>query len=159
MQSEDPIKAACVEKAGIIVVDLNAPNRTLSTIGLLGSRPWEHNVGGSCLRHGYFHFKCDKAKKKNGPAEEEEQVVMDLPPEEQLITGVSDVAIHKRQTNTFCYLVLACDGIWDVTSNGNLGDSVKKEVKIKNDQNVSEALLTEVGDATRDHRTTTCPPP
>eukprot|EP00545_Synedropsis_sp_CCMP1620_P006867 CAMPEP_0119005850 /NCGR_PEP_ID=MMETSP1176-20130426/1960_1 /TAXON_ID=265551 /ORGANISM="Synedropsis recta cf, Strain CCMP1620" /LENGTH=713 /DNA_ID=CAMNT_0006957703 /DNA_START=60 /DNA_END=2201 /DNA_ORIENTATION=- len=67
-----------------------------------------------------------------------------LGPEDQAVCVIPEVKTHTRSTKDM-YLVLACDGIWDVMSNEEVGDFVVKAV----DKGVTgdEAdLLPKVGD-------------
>ncbi|KAL3940343.1 MAG: hypothetical protein SGARI_001006 [Bacillariaceae sp.] len=67
-----------------------------------------------------------------------------LLPEEQAVSCVADVQVHKRDPKRDMYLVLACDGIWDVMENEDVMDFVTKEVK---NNTSSTTVLPEVGDA------------
>jgi serine/threonine protein phosphatase PrpC len=69
-----------------------------------------------------------------------------LGPEEQAVSCVADVQVHMRDKDRDLYLVLACDGVWDVMENNQLMDFVVKEVKNKTEAG-SAAVLPDVGDA------------
>ncbi|KAG7357395.1 protein phosphatase 2C [Nitzschia inconspicua] len=152
---EDPIETARVTKAGMTVVHLNIPDQNGNDIMYhkIAKDSSLKNTMSVARAYGDFDYKCCcKAKRdvatENAEEEEvEEQTAILLPPEEQPITCVPDVTIHKRQPNTDCYLVIACDGIWDVMSNEDVGDFVKNQIRRMNEENVSQALLPEVGDA------------
>ncbi|KAG7365446.1 protein phosphatase 2C [Nitzschia inconspicua] len=145
---EDPIETARVEMAGMTVIHLSIPdeNGQEAVYHKIAKDSSLKNTMAVARAYGDFDYKCCKAKKESATEEEEEEG-MDLPPEQQPITCIPDVTIHRRQPETDCYLVLACDGIWDVMSNEDVGDFVKNQVKMKNEENDSEALLPEVGDA------------
>jgi serine/threonine protein phosphatase PrpC len=51
-----------------------------------------------------------------------------LGPEDQAVCVIPDVRIHAR-TKKDMYLILACDGIWDVMSNEEAGEFVVKQVE------------------------------
>lgn len=46
--------------------------------------------------------------------------------EEQLMTGIPDIEIHKRD-GTEEFLVCACDGIWEVHSNEKVGEMIRQK--------------------------------
>ena len=48
----------------------------------------------------------------------------DLPAQEQAIISTPDIIVHTRDPAKDLYLILACDGIWDVMSNEEAGDFV-----------------------------------
>jgi protein phosphatase 1B len=50
-----------------------------------------------------------------------------LGPEQQAVTVIPEVKTHKRSPKDW-YLVLACDGIWDVMSNEQVADFVVQQV-------------------------------
>jgi serine/threonine protein phosphatase PrpC len=68
-----------------------------------------------------------------------------LPPEEQAVTAVPDIRIHSRDQATDLYMVLACDGIWDVCENDMVKDFVLDQVEARRE--ISDTVLPEVGDA------------
>lgn len=73
-----------------------------------------------------------------------------LGPEEQAVVCLPEVLVHERCASDQ-YLVLACDGIWDVCSNEMVKDFVIDQITNRLDrQNASsssDAILPEVGDA------------
>lgn len=78
---------------------------------------------------GDFEYKCNTT----------------LSPEEQAVTAVPDIRVHSRDHATDLYLVLACDGIWDVCENDMVKDFVLNQVEVRRD--TSDTVLPEVGDA------------
>ena len=67
-----------------------------------------------------------------------------LGPEEQAVICLPEVRVHVR-SEADQYLVLACDGIWDVCSNDMVKDFVIDQVQRRTQ--TSETVLPEVGDA------------
>lgn len=53
----------------------------------------------------------------------------DLPPEQQAIVCTPEVTVHHRDLARDLYLILACDGIWDVMSSDEAGAFVHKGMK------------------------------
>uniref|UniRef100_A0A7R9ZMV8 PPM-type phosphatase domain-containing protein n=1 Tax=Craspedostauros australis TaxID=1486917 RepID=A0A7R9ZMV8_9STRA len=72
-----------------------------------------------------------------------------LGPEEQAVIAVPDVKIHPRNVQVDLYLVLACDGIWDVMSNVEVGKYVSQEMDAIKTQprRIDSTVLPQVGDA------------
>jgi serine/threonine protein phosphatase PrpC len=68
-----------------------------------------------------------------------------LGPEDQAVTAVADVRVHVRDHDTDMYLILACDGVWDVMDNQNVMDFVLHQVQVRAD--ITDTVLPEVGDA------------
>eukprot|EP00980_Cylindrotheca_fusiformis_P024260 scaffold11680_cov142-Cylindrotheca_fusiformis.AAC.18 len=68
-----------------------------------------------------------------------------LGPDEQAVTAIADVRVHSRDPNRDMYLVLACDGVFDVLSNDQVMDFVLHQVEVRKD--ISDTVLPEVGDA------------
>jgi serine/threonine protein phosphatase PrpC len=66
-----------------------------------------------------------------------------LGPEEQAVSCIADVQVHKRDPERDLYLVLACDGVWDVMTNEQVGNFVSDEMTNVS-QNVS---LPDLGDS------------
>uniref|UniRef100_A0A0K0CTH2 protein-serine/threonine phosphatase n=1 Tax=Angiostrongylus cantonensis TaxID=6313 RepID=A0A0K0CTH2_ANGCA len=65
-----------------------------------------------------------------------------IPPEEQIVTAFPDV-ISENITEDHEFLVLACDGIWDVLSNQEVVDFVRERFAEQRDpQTICEELLT-----------------
>ena len=69
-----------------------------------------------------------------------------LPEVEQAVIPLPDVVIHTRKPDSDLYLVLACDGIWDVMDNEEVIDVVQKQVEIKS-KFAPEFVLPDVADA------------
>jgi len=51
-----------------------------------------------------------------------------LPAEEQQVSPEPEFVVHERDSATDHYLVLACDGIWDVMENEQVGEYIKSKV-------------------------------
>jgi protein phosphatase 1B len=65
--------------------------------------------------------------------------------DEQAVVAVPDVQIHERNSDRDSYLVLACDGVWDVMSNKQVADFVVKRVESGMEQD-EQGILPSVGD-------------
>ena len=68
-----------------------------------------------------------------------------LGPEEQGLVAVPDVRVHTRNPDSDLFLVLACDGIWDVMSNEDVGKFVVRQMDMRTD--MTDAILPQIGDA------------
>lgn len=68
-----------------------------------------------------------------------------LGPHEQAVCCTPDVMIHKRDVVRDLYLVLCCDGIFDVMENEDVKDFVIKQVKAKKEAGI-DIQLPEIGD-------------
>lgn len=55
-----------------------------------------------------------------------------LPPEDQIVTAVPDIEIRKI-TDELEFIVLACDGIWDVLTNSEVVSFVRSRIAEKMD--------------------------
>jgi protein phosphatase 2C family protein 2/3 len=71
----------------------------------------------------------------------------ELSEEEQAVTALPEVRVHARNSNDR-FLVLACDGIWDVMSNQQTVDFIGSSLGINNNNNninstVNETITTE----------------
>ncbi|VDO34927.1 unnamed protein product [Haemonchus placei] len=65
-----------------------------------------------------------------------------IPPEQQIVTAYPDV-ISENVTEDHEFVVLACDGIWDVLSNQEVVDFVRERLAENRDpQTICEELLT-----------------
>ena len=53
----------------------------------------------------------------------------DLSAEEQAVIAVPDVLVHTRDHEADAYLVLACDGVWDVMSNEEVAEFVVESIR------------------------------
>lgn len=72
----------------------------------------------------------------------------DLKMDEQAIISVPDITIHQRNASNDLFLVLACDGVFDVMSNDEVGEFVAKRSNelSKGKDVLSPEMLPEVGD-------------
>lgn len=73
----------------------------------------------------------------------------DLKFEEQAIVCVPEIMMHERDHHSDMFLVLACDGVFDVMSNDEVGEFVAKradERKQNCTNNLSAEVLPEIGD-------------
>jgi len=52
----------------------------------------------------------------------------DLPPDEQAIVCTPEIMTHVRNPSEDLYLVLACDGVWDVMTNEEVGEFVHSAI-------------------------------
>ena len=77
---------------------------------------------------GDFDFKSNKEKA----------------PEEQAVSAVPDVVVRRRDHDSDQFLVLACDGIWDVMNNNEVKDFLLDQVKVRAGH---ETVLPDAGDA------------
>jgi serine/threonine protein phosphatase PrpC len=126
---ELPEEKARVEKAGLMVAtntyEINGKEVTYHKIAKS-----EKDMVATSRSFGDFEYKQNTT----------------LGPEEQAVSCVASVQVHKRDKKRDLYLVLACDGVWDVMENDQLMDFVVKEVKNKTEAG-SPAVLPDVGDA------------
>ena len=67
-----------------------------------------------------------------------------LPPEEQAVIAVADVQVHTRDPDKDMYLILACDGIFDVMENQQVMEFVLDQVEGRKEK--TDTALPEVGD-------------
>ncbi|KAI7689956.1 Protein phosphatase 1B [Sarcoptes scabiei] len=54
-------------------------------------------------------------------------------PCEQLVSPEPEITIHERNENLDEFMIIACDGIWDVMSNEELCDFVRHQLRIQSD--------------------------
>jgi serine/threonine protein phosphatase PrpC len=69
-----------------------------------------------------------------------------LAPEEQAVTAVPDVRIHVRDSATDMYLILACDGVFDVMKNEQVMKFCLDQVSMRCEMS-TDTVLPEVGDS------------
>ena len=75
----------------------------------------------------------------------------ELPPSGQAVVCTPDIALRERADDEDMYLILACDGIWDVMSNDSVGEFVARRVEERrdssddNDEFLQEEVLPRVG--------------
>lgn len=68
-----------------------------------------------------------------------------LPVTEQAVVATPEIRMHARNKDRDMFLVLACDGVWDVMSNDEVGDFVVKHVRDMTGGD-SEDILPKAGD-------------
>lgn len=68
-----------------------------------------------------------------------------LTPSRQAVICTPEIVVRERKSDEDMYLILACDGIWDVMSNEEVGEFVVKHVS-KRVANEEEDILAKVGD-------------
>ena len=66
-----------------------------------------------------------------------------LAAEEQAVCCVPELKVHRRDNDHDQYLVLACDGIWDVMTNDEVGTFVVNQMEMATD---ADDVLPKVGD-------------
>lgn len=59
----------------------------------------------------------------------------DLPPDKQQVTCAPDVTIQPRNLEVDQFLILACDGIWDVMTNEEIAEFISTELQYEEDIN------------------------
>ena len=64
---------------------------------------------------------------------------------EQAVIPLADVTVHTRCPDSDLYMVLACDGIWDVMENYEVTELVRTQVKVKAEYS-RDSLLPDVAD-------------
>jgi len=67
-----------------------------------------------------------------------------LGPEEQAVICLPEVRVYPR-SDADQYLIVACDGIWDICSNESVKDIVLEQIQLR--KTSSDTILPEVGDA------------
>jgi len=73
----------------------------------------------------------------------------ELPPEQQAVIAVPDLTIHPRSEED-AFLILACDGIWDVMTSDEVGDFVARKIMDCRDSGV-EVTLPRIADRLVEH--------
>ncbi len=68
-----------------------------------------------------------------------------LPADDQAVTAVPDIKVHTRNPEMDLFLVLACDGVWDVCDNRMVQEFVIQQYEIR--RQISDTILPEIGDA------------
>jgi serine/threonine protein phosphatase PrpC len=69
----------------------------------------------------------------------------ELPAGDQAVVAIPEIRVHHRDESRDMYLVLACDGVWDVMSNEEVGDFVVKHVEEAISEGATD-ILPRVGD-------------
>jgi serine/threonine protein phosphatase PrpC len=71
----------------------------------------------------------------------------DLAPEEQAVIAVPEVRVHRRDAEKDMYIILACDGVWDVMSNDDVAKFVVDGMPTSDPKSFrAGGLLPKVGD-------------
>ena len=75
----------------------------------------------------------------------------ELPPNQQAVISIPDFEVHACDSERDLFLVLACDGVWDVMTNEEVGDFIHTRIQDYTQQNNNDAalienLLPQVGD-------------
>jgi len=65
-------------------------------------------------------------------------------PDEQAVTAAPEVKIHSRNSETDMFLVLACDGVWDVMTNDDVAKFIVDSSKERS--NDPRGRLSQIGD-------------
>jgi serine/threonine protein phosphatase PrpC len=122
------LEKARIEKAGLKVVDVtfeeNGKSVTISKVERSATE-----LIAVARAFGDFEYKQNTT----------------LGPEEQGLVAVPDVRLHTRNPDSDLFLVLACDGIWDVMSNEDVGKFVVRQMDMRAD--MTDAILPQIGDA------------
>lgn len=105
-----PSEKARIENAGLTVIDetFHDANGALITISKI--KKSENNMVAMSRAFGDFDYKDER-----------------LPPENRAIVCIPEITVHTR-TNDDRFLILACDGVYDVMSNTEIGNFVSKKV-------------------------------
>jgi serine/threonine protein phosphatase PrpC len=69
----------------------------------------------------------------------------ELPASDQAVVAIPEIHVHHRDESRDMYLVLACDGVWDVMSNEEVGDFVVRHVEEAISEGATD-ILPRVGD-------------
>jgi serine/threonine protein phosphatase PrpC len=139
------LEKARIEKAGLKVVDItfeeNGKQVTISKVERSATE-----LIAVARAFGDFEYKQNST----------------LGPEEQGLVAVPDVRVHTRNPDSDLFLVLACDGVWDVMSNEDVGKFVVRQMDLRADMTdvilpqIVDALLTECLDrGSRDNMSVT----
>lgn len=79
-----------------------------------------------------------------GDFEYKENITLSM--EDQAITAVPDVIIHTRNPELDLFMILACDGVWDVCDNPMVQEFVMQQYHVRK-QISTDTILPEIGDA------------
>ena len=116
-----PDEKSRIEKAGLVIASETFENETFHKIKLSKSSDTKLAVSRA---FGDFDFKTNT----------------DLPSDEQAVTCSPEFTVHLRSSKDQ-FLVLACDGVWDVMNNDEVGKFVFDQYASNNN-----ALLADIGD-------------
>lgn len=126
-----PNEKARIENAGLEVESITFSNADGSEEVIHKVRKSETDKLGVSRSFGDFEYKCNTA----------------LGPHEQAVSCDPDVVLHKRDPNRDLYLVLCCDGIFDVMSNDGVKDFVMEYAEKNMGGEGNDVLLPQIGDA------------
>lgn len=101
--------------------------------------------GVECTIHKVQRSDTDRLAVSRAFGDFEYKANTELAANEQAVVAVPEIQSHARDADRDMYLVLACDGIWDVLSNQEVGDFVVKHVQEAIDAE-KEDILPQVGD-------------
>jgi len=122
------LEKARIEKAGLSV--------TVETF---------EDDGGVCTIHKVQRSETDRLAVARAFGDFEYKSNAELPADEQAVVAVPEIRAHARDEDRDMYLVLACDGVWDVMSSQEVGDFVVKHTQEATDAG-EEYVLPKVGD-------------
>ncbi|CAJ1344614.1 unnamed protein product [Effrenium voratum] len=74
-----------------------------------------------------------------------------LPPEKQIICSTPDVTFRERDPDKDEFLIICCDGVWDVKSNQQVVDFIRARLAAGCDERAMELALEELLDACVSH--------
>ena len=118
-----PSEQERIERAGLVVVQHTVPssNQEDGTTEIISKVQLSADEElGVSRAFGDFEYKQHHPGKQDPNKEEEE----DATTMETAVICTPDVTIHRRQPSVDAYLVLACDGIWDVQTNHQVAEFV-----------------------------------
>ena len=85
--------------------------------------------GVECTIHKVQRSDTDRLAVSRAFGDFEYKANTELAADEQAVVAVPEIQSHVRDADRDMYLVLACDGVWDVMSNQEVGDFVVKHVQ------------------------------
>lgn len=125
-----PSEKERIEKAGLSVIEETFPGPDALPITISKVKKSENNMIAMSRAFGDFDYKNNE-----------------LAPEERAIICTPEINIHHR-SNEDRFLILACDGVFDVMTNDEVGSFVVQKVEaLTKSETESTSLLAEVCDA------------